>query len=104
MSENLTDIDDLVRKAADAHDDMPSADVWANIDKQLDKRKVVSISKKYKKLKWAAAALLIFSAGMAMYTWNTRIRNKELVKQNQVDKKQEAVTTGNGGSNTERNT
>ena len=78
MSENLPDIDDLFRKAADAHDEMPSANVWANIDKQLDKKKVVWISKKYNKLKWAVAALLIFSVGMAMYTWNTRIKSRPL--------------------------
>ena len=87
MSENLPDIDDLFRKALENHEDSPSRDVWANIDKNLDKKKVVFISKKYKKLKWVAAALLIFSAGMAMYTLNSRLRNKELVKQNEINRK-----------------
>src|SRR3954468_15928724 len=87
MSENLPNMDELFREAIDAHEEMPSGNVWANIDKQLDKKKVVSISKKYKKLKWAVAAMLIFSAGMAMYTWNTRVRNKELVRQTELQKK-----------------
>ncbi|MDQ6813642.1 MAG: hypothetical protein M3040_07900, partial [Bacteroidota bacterium] len=87
MSENLPNIDDLFRKALEEHEDSPSANVWANIDKNLDKKKVVSISQKYRKLKWVAAALLIFSAGMAMYTVHTRIRNRELVKQNEINKR-----------------
>jgi len=87
MSENLPDIDDLFRKALNDHEDSPSREVWANIDKHLDKKKVVSISQKYKKLKWVAAALLIFSAGMAMYSVGVRMKNKELVRQNEIARK-----------------
>ena len=79
-------MDDLFKKAIDAHEDTPSLAVWEAIDKNLDKKKVVSISKKYNKLKWAAAVLLLFSFGMAMYTWQTRMKNKELVKQNNINK------------------
>lgn len=80
MDENLHNIDHLFRKAIEGHEEEPSTNVWENIDKNLDKKNVVSISKKYRKLKWAAAALLIFSAGLAMYTVQTRLRNKELAK------------------------
>jgi hypothetical protein len=86
MSENLHNIDDLFKKAIDEHSDMPSSAVWDAIDKQLDKKKVVSISKKYNKLKWVAAVLLLVSVGMAMYTLQTRMKNKELVKQNKLNK------------------
>jgi hypothetical protein len=86
MSENLHNIDDLFKKAIDEHSDMPSSTVWDAIDKQLDKKKVVSISKKYNKLKWVAAVLLLVSVGMAMYTLQTRMKNKELVKQNNLNK------------------
>ena len=86
MSEDLHNIDDLFKKAIDEHEDSPSAAVWEAIDKNLDKKKVVSISKKYNTLKWAAAVLLLFSFGMAMYTWQTRMKNKELVKQNNINK------------------
>jgi len=82
MDENLHNIDDLFKKALNEHEEMPSHDVWEQIDKNLDKKKVDFISKKYNKLKWVAAALLMFSAGMAMYTWHTRMKNKELVQQN----------------------
>ncbi len=80
MSEDLHKIDDLFKKALDEHSEAPSGSVWENIDKNLDKKSVISISKKYNKLRWIAAALLIFSTGMAMYTWQTKMHNKELVK------------------------
>ena len=86
MSENLHNIDDLFKRAINEHEDIPSQKVWDAIDKNLDKKKVVSISRKYNKLKWAAAILLLFSTGMAMYVWQTRMKNKELVKQNNINK------------------
>ncbi|HEY5405988.1 MAG TPA: outer membrane beta-barrel protein [Ginsengibacter sp.] len=86
MNEDLHNIDDLFRKALEENQELPAASVWDNIDKTLDKKKVVSISKKYTKLKWAAAALLLFSLGMAMYTLHIRKQNSELVKQNKEGK------------------
>ena len=58
MSENLHDIDKLFKNAIEQHEEEPSAQVWDAIDKNLDKKKVVSISRKYNKLKWAVAILL----------------------------------------------
>lgn len=81
MNDDLHNIDDLFKKALEEHTELPSSTVWDNIDKSLDKKKVVSILKKYNKLKWAAAVLLLFSFGMAMYTFHIRTNNKELVKQ-----------------------
>lgn len=78
MDENLHSIDDIFRKAINEYDDTPSAKVTENIEKHLQKKRVVSITKKYKKWKWVAAALLIFSVGMAMYTIHLRIRYKEV--------------------------
>jgi hypothetical protein len=95
MDENLHNIDHLFRKAIEGHEEAPSNNVWENIDKNLDKKNVVSISKKYRKLKWAAAALLIFSAGLAMYTVQTRLRNKELAKT--ISRKK--LAERNGGNN-----
>ena len=87
MNKDLHNIDDLFKKALEEHEELPSDQVWENIDKSLDKRKVVSIAKKYNKLKWAAAVLLLFSVGMAMYTLHIHSRNRELVKQNNTEKK-----------------
>jgi hypothetical protein len=88
MDEHLHNIDKLFKTALERSDDLPSDKVWESIDKNLDKKKVVFISEKYKRLKWVAAALLIFSVGMAMYAIHTRIKNREIVKQNKIkDKK-----------------
>jgi Outer membrane protein beta-barrel domain len=82
MNKDLHNIDDLFRKALAENQELPSESVWEKIDKTLDKKKVVSISKKYNKLKWAAAVLLLFSIGMAMYALHIRQQNRELVQQN----------------------
>src|SRR5450432_1434464 len=86
MSDDLHNIDDLFKRALEEHTELPSSAVWDNIDKSLDKKKVVSISKKYNKLKWAAAVLLLFSFGMAMYVLHIRMKDKELVKQNNAER------------------
>src|SRR5665647_1604263 len=86
MNEDLHNLDNLFKKALEEHTELPSSTVWDNIDKRLDKNKVVSISKKYNNLKWAAAVLLLFSFGMAMYTLHIRTKNKELVIQNNAQK------------------
>jgi hypothetical protein len=93
MNDDLRNIDDLFKKALEEHTEIPSSAVWDNIDKSLDKKKVVSLSKKYNKLKWAAAVLLLFSFGMAMYTVHIRIKNKELVKQHNAGKNLENQKT-----------
>jgi hypothetical protein len=86
MNEDLHNLDNLFKKALEEHNELPSSTVWDNIDKSLDKNKVVSISKKYNKLKWAAAVLLLFSFGMAMYTLHIRTKNNELLSQNNAEK------------------
>ncbi|MDQ6888662.1 MAG: hypothetical protein M3Z56_00045 [Bacteroidota bacterium] len=96
MNNDLHNIDDLFKKALEEHTEQASAGVWDGIDKNLDKRKVVSISKRYNKLKWVAAILVLFSAGMAMYTLYIHSKNKELVKQNKAGK-----TLPNQHSNTQ---
>jgi hypothetical protein len=80
MSEDLHNIDDLFRNALNDHEEDPSPGVWDNLDKQLDKNKIVHIKKKYYALKWVAAALLIFSCAAGMYAIHTRMKNRELVK------------------------
>jgi hypothetical protein len=89
MNDDLYNIDDLFKKALEEHTELPSSAVWNTIDKSLDKKKVVSISKKYNKLKWVAAVLLLFSIGMAMYTIHVRIKNKELVREHPAKKNRE---------------
>ncbi len=86
MSESLHNMDDLFKKALQDNTDMPSESVWESIDKNLDKRNVVSILKKYNKLKWVAALLLLFTSAMAIYTFHVRNVNKQLARNNSVIK------------------
>jgi hypothetical protein len=72
MDENLHPVDELFKQAMEQHNDAPSSAVWDNVSENLDKQKVVSLDVKYKRLKWVAAALLIFGCGMAMYTWQLK--------------------------------
>jgi hypothetical protein len=80
MSKNLRDIDDLFKSAINQHQDTPGDIVWENIDKHLDKKKVVFLLKKYRKWKWVAAACLMFSLGMAMYAVHTNLKGKEVAR------------------------
>src|SRR6478672_5136958 len=98
MSEPLHNIDDLFKKAIEQHDDAPSPAVWEAIDKKLDKEKVVSISRKYNKLKWVAAILLLFSAGMAMYTFFLKNKNNDVVKE-KINKPVNKTSTNNEKTN-----
>src|SRR5690348_4585500 len=82
MSESLHNMDDLFKKALQENTDFPSESVWDNIDKNLDKKNVVSTLKKYNKLKWAAVALLFLSSAMAVYTFHVRNVNRQLAKYN----------------------
>ena len=82
MNKNLHNIDEFFKAEIEGHEDEPSSNVWESIDKDLDKKNVVSISKKYHKLKLVASFLLIFSLGMAMYVLH-------LNKKNNVDLKKD---------------
>ncbi len=92
MSESLHNVDDLFKKALDEHEEIPPSSTWDVIDKSLDKNTVIFISKKYYKLKWAAASLLILSFGMAMYTLYIRKENRQFVKNIKIEK---VKTSGN---------
>jgi len=82
MSDDLHNIDDLFRKGLSDHAEAPPQSAWDHIDKSLDKKKVIAISKKYYQLKWIAVVLLVLSVGMAMLTLYVGKRNQELVKEN----------------------
>ncbi|MDQ2719566.1 MAG: outer membrane beta-barrel protein [Bacteroidota bacterium] len=86
MSESLHNIDKLFRDKIEQHEEEPSSNVWNAIDNDLDKKKIVSVSKKYYKLKWVAMALLLFSLGLGMYILQIRRNNNEIVKKNSIEK------------------
>ena len=69
MSENLHDIDKLFKNSIEEHAEMPPSHVWNELDARLDKKNMALIAGKYNKLKWVAAALFLFSLGMAMFVY-----------------------------------
>lgn len=81
MDEQLHDIDDLFQSAVKRHSELPTDNVWQHLEKNLQKRKVTSITKKYKKWRWVAAALFILSVGLAIYTIQLTWRYKKEVNE-----------------------
>ena len=77
MNENLHNIDKLFKTAIEDHEELPSTDVWNNIDKGLDKKNVVSIQRKYYVLKRVAVAVFIFGFVASVFAiyYNGRYKN-----------------------------
>lgn len=71
MSENLHKIDKLFRDPIEEYEEMPSADVWDNLDKNLDKSNVININRKYSRLKKISAAMLILLIGTLIFELST---------------------------------
>lgn len=88
MDKNLHDIEDLFRRGLEDNEEMPPENTWDGIEKILDKDKVISIRKKYLRLKWVAILLLFFSVGMSLYVWNTRKNNNPEKKNSAILKKE----------------
>ena len=104
MSENLHNLDDLFKKAIEDHDETPDDRIWANIDRNLNRKKVVFLLDKYNKLKWVVAALLIFSIGMAMYSVNRKFSDQGTRQAANYRKRNvlEKITVSGDKSETER--
>src|SRR5665213_1859181 len=97
MDKNLHDIEDLFRRGIEDNEEIPPENTWDRIDEILDKDKVVSIHKKYGRLKWVAILLLFFSAGMSLYVWNTR-KSNNLEKNNSTILNKEVKSKNNAAS------
>ena len=72
MSENLHDIDKLFHDAMEGYEDTPSSKVWAALDHQLDKKNIAQAARKYNKLKFFSAALLLLLLGVITWQLFTR--------------------------------
>lgn len=79
MNENLHKIDNLFSDALDDHEEEPTAAVWQNLERKLDNSSVISITRKYRRLKWVAAASLVFACALGMYTAYTTYYNKAVL-------------------------
>ncbi len=76
MKRDLHHIDDLFKQGIDGHEEMPSPAIWDELDKNLDKKNVLSITRKYANLKKVAIALLIFAFIAGVYALETKINDK----------------------------
>ena len=104
MDKNLHNIEDLFRKGLEDNEEMPPENTWDRIDKILDKDKIISIYKKYARLKWVAFLLLFFLVGVGMYFWNYRKNNSPEKKENviinkETQSKNNNVDLSNGRNN-----
>ncbi|HUZ60694.1 MAG TPA: outer membrane beta-barrel protein [Hanamia sp.] len=75
MDKNLHDIEDLFRKGLEDNEEIPPENTWNRIDKILDKDKIISINKKYARLKRIVFLLMFLLAGLSIYDWNNRNKN-----------------------------
>ena len=67
MKDILPDIDKLFLDAEQLHKDAPSDKVWDAIERNLDKRTVVNITRRYDRMKWVAAILLFLLGSVSAY-------------------------------------
>jgi Outer membrane protein beta-barrel domain len=67
MDKNLHQIEDLFYSALEDNEALPSKAVWNELDKQLDKEKIVSIHRRYEQLKKIALILLLLFAGYVLF-------------------------------------
>ena len=93
MKENLQDIDDLFKKSFDDYTEMPSKNVWDNINKNLDNKNLLTLKRRYAVLKNYAAVLLILliSSTCYYYAFNKKAITKpfhsnEVAKNKAADK------------------
>ncbi len=76
MSENLHDIDKLFHDAIEEHTEIPSPDVWNNLDKGLDRININTIQKKYRRLKRIAILLLLLLTTAVLYELKSKHSSK----------------------------
>ncbi len=79
MDENLHDIEDLFFSELNDNEETPSEKVWGKVDKRLDKESVISIEKKYTRLK-KVAILLLLLLGISLYEIHTIDNRNNLAK------------------------
>ena len=76
MDKNLHNIEELFRKGLEDNEEIPPENTWDRIDKILDRDKIISINRKYTRLKRVVFLLVFLLAGVSMYYWNNRNKNK----------------------------
>lgn len=76
MDKNLKNIEDLFKKGLTENEEIPSSDVWNNIDKSLDKENIVTIKRKYKNLQQIVSVLVVLLVIVGVYEFAGLKENK----------------------------
>ncbi len=95
MDENLHNIEDLFRNGLEDNEDVPSPQVWKDIDNILDKDNVVNIKKKYATMKRLAILLLLLVLGFSVYELSMKHNSGGIAKGNRNDSNNEAINKSN---------
>ncbi|MGG9970159.1 outer membrane beta-barrel protein [Ferruginibacter sp. SUN002] len=83
MKEDLHDIDKLFQSAINEHQEMPSDEVWNNLEKNLDKNDIIDFRKKNSGLKRLSVLLLLLLSGISVYLLLNTQKDKP-VSSNQI--------------------
>lgn len=75
MKGDLHEIDDLFKAGLEGKEELPEDKVWNAIELDLDKNSVVSLRKKYVRLRRAAAILLILLLCVSIYALRDNLTN-----------------------------
>ncbi len=67
MKRDLHHIDDLFKAGLDGKEEQPDEKIWNAIEKDLDKDSIITIRKKYTRLRRASVILLILLLGISIY-------------------------------------
>ena len=89
MDENLHDIDRLFKDSIEAHEEMPSENLWNAIDNNLDKSNVIDIKRKYNNLRRLAVVLLLLLLGTLVYEIQSKKPSKEVLAKNNAGSNKE---------------
>ncbi|MBD0366086.1 MAG: hypothetical protein ICV53_08295 [Flavisolibacter sp.] len=82
MNDDLHNIDRLFHKAMEGGEETPPPGLWEKIDKDLDKRNIVSIYKKYTDLKRVAIILFFVACAAGLYALHIHYTSRELANAN----------------------
>jgi Outer membrane protein beta-barrel domain len=85
MNENLHDIDKLFHDSIEGHEELPSENVWDNLDHTLDKGTNLVAQKKYNKLKRLSIVLLLLLLGSIAFQLYTGKSHEGLTVKNKTE-------------------
>ena len=102
MKEDLHNIDKLFKSSIEEHEEMPSPEIWAALDKNLDKNKVIDITKRYVTLRKVAIILLVLLATISFYEVSTWTNADKTVENQKVKENYNNLPRNNNAAGTNK--